>query len=61
MKLPIAFQFPVKLGSVLYFTWRVMDLASVEADIFSPRVGLCLEVKPSCFLKGQAGALTSDV
>lgn len=32
-----------------------------EADIFSARVGLCLEVKPSGSLNGQVGALTSDV
>jgi len=27
MKLPIAFKFSVNLGSMLYFTGRVMDLA----------------------------------
>lgn len=62
MKLPIASKFSVKLGNVLFFTWRARDpTVNCPREPSAPGWSLCLEVKTSHSLKGQEGALTSDV
>lgn len=60
MKLPIASKLSVKLRNVVFHTESEGSCSKLPMDIFSPRVGLCLEVKTSNSLKGQED-LTSDV